>query len=142
MVSKEIEEMLNGKGLKNVLADFFRQAEEASGIVPIDVEYAYFKVCDNSKKEKALMKFDIIEFNSLDDIHILSNDCKDLKVTSEELLKKLEAYDEKLSSLLAENYGSRYIFKILRRKNILHIVGSKDDTECTEIFGVIEDTQK
>ena len=54
MVSKEIEEMLNGKGLKNVLADFFRQAEEASGIVPIDVEYAYFKVCDNSKKEKAM----------------------------------------------------------------------------------------
>lgn len=141
MLSKAIEEMLNEKDLKSVLGDFFKQAEEASGIIPVDVGYTYFKSCDNPRKERAPMKFDIIEFSSLDNIHIVLKDGKDLKVTSEELLKKLEAYDEKLSSLLAEHYGSRYRFTILPRKNILHIVGSKDYTECIEIFGVIEDTQ-
>lgn len=139
MLSKEIEEMVIASEnkvntLEYKLPELFRQAEEASGLKPVCSDYIEFKL-GNTKVVP--MVFMIDDFEDIDDTSILNN-AEHRQLSGKEFLEMLKAYDEKLSSLLAENYGSRYTFKILSKKYTL----KKLNTEFTRIYAEIEDTEE
>ena len=113
MLNKNIEALVIASEnkvntLEYKLADFFKQAENASGLKPIDPDYIEFKL-GNTKK--APMQFVIDEFEDMDDTSILAN-AHHKKLSAREFFEMLKAYDEKLSELLAENFDSKYTLEI------------------------------
>ena len=137
MLSIELEEMLNGKSLNYKILNYFKQAEEASGIKPIDSDYFKFR---EGEIIEMPMKFLIIRYSDMSIVKYLFTNPRE--VTEKDLLKALKAYDEKLSSLLAEHHGSRYRFTITFEKGTCQSSYSGQSENYIKIFGVIEDTKK
>lgn len=131
MLSKELEEMLNENSLEYKLRELFRQAEKASRLAITDLHYVNFTL---GYTKEVPMKFTICKFEDIENTQ-LANNIDHKKLTGKEFLEMLKTYDEKLSSLLSENFGSRYILKIYSEED-------KYDKYFTRIYAVIEDTQK
>ena len=105
MLNTELREVSDERRLDCGLLDLFKQAEEASGLKPIDLDYIKFRI---GKTDDFPIEFIISNFNMYDRMTVIVDSKFKRYVNHIELGSRVKTYCDTLSRLLAENYGSNY----------------------------------